>query len=750
MATAAPNTETFTRSCPICEASCGLRVEVDREARKILSVRGDEDDPRSRGYVCPKATAVKGLYEDPDRLTKPIQKTPTGWEEISFEQAYALVGERLGAVREAHGNHALATYIGNPIGHCASGLLAVPMYLEAMQSERLFSAATMDQQPKNLTSSLMFGDMWAIGIPDIQRTEYMLSLGGNQLVSQGSLMSAPNAKQEIADLQARGGRLVVLDPRRTETAEAADEHHFIVPGSDSFFLFALVNVFFAEGLTHLRHLAPFTDDVERVRELAEPFTPEIVADVTGVPAETTRRIAREFTAVDKAVCYGRIGTCTQEFGTLASWLVDVVNVLTGNLDREGGSMFPRPATGQSEHHMWDGVEFELGRWKSRVRGLPEYAGQLPVATFAEELEEASAGDERARALVTVCGNPVLSSPNGARLAAAFEELDFMVSIDIYLNETTRHADLIIPTTVAMEESNYDFLFAGTSVRNFARYTPRIFEPPEGLPSLGDAILEVAARANGTEGKVLDTMLFEGMLATLVGKPGTSCENVSVEDARAKLPTEPGIERLLDIMLRTGPFGDAFGGDPDGLTIEKVAATPHAVDLGPLEPRLPGMIRKHHGRLKLVHDLLVKDVDRLHQGLEARRRSDRLVLIGRRQLRNMNSWLHNLENLAKGKPRCTLLVNPEDASRLGLRDGAEAKITSRAGNVKAPVEVSDEMMPGVVSLPHGYGHRESDTRLHVANAKQPGSNANQLLDEFTLDEPSGTSVANGILVEVAAA
>lgn len=750
MATSSDNRETITRSCPICEACCGLELEVDRSAKKILSVRGDANDPRSKGYVCPKATAVKGLYEDPERLTKPIRKTESGWEEISWEEAYRYAGERIAAVREAHGKDSIATYIGNPIGHCASGMLAVPMYLQAMDSERLFSAATMDQQPKNLTSSLMFGDMWAISIPDIQRTQYMLSLGGNQLVSQGSLMSAPNAKKEIANLQERGGKLVVMDPRRTETAGAADEHHFIVPGSDAFFLFALVNVLFDEGLTDLGRLADFTDGTERVRELAEGFGPEVVADITGVSAEVTRRIARDFAAADRAVCYGRIGTCTQEFGTLASWLVDVVNVLTGNLDREGGSMFTRPATGQSERFLWDGSDVNLGRWKSRVRGLPEYEGQLPVATFAEELEEASAGEDRARALVTICGNPVLSSPNGARLAAAMDEVDFMVSIDIYLNETTRHADLILPTTVQMEHSNYDFLFAGTAVRNFARYSPRIFEPAEGLPDLGDVLIDLAASAAGTEGSTLDMMLFEGMLATFIGVPETPCADVSIDEARSKLGTERGIERLLDVMIRTGPFGDAFDDDSDGLNLDKLRAAKHAVDLGALEPRLPEMIRKNHGRLKLVHEILEKDIERLHASMNERRNADRLVLIGRRQLRNMNSWLHNLPNLAKGPERCTLLVNPQDAERLGLSQGGTAKISSRAGSVTAPIVLSDEMMPGVVSLPHGYGHSARNTKISVANEKQPGVNANQLLDEFSLDVPSGTSVANGIVVQVAPA
>ncbi len=747
MASTPSRSEVAFRSCPICEASCGLRLEVDRAHKKVLSVRGDEEDPRSRGYVCPKATAVKGIYEDPERLRRPLRKTRAGWEEISWEDALQLAGERLAAIKEAHGKDSIATYVGNPIGHCVSGMLAVPMYMQAMNSERFFSAASMDQQPKNLTSSILYGDMWAISVPDIQRTQYMLSLGGNQLVSHGSLMSAPNVGKEIADLQERGGRFVVMDPRRSETAEVADEHHFIIPGGDAFFLFALVHVLFAEGLVNLGRLANFADGVERVRELSEPFTPEAVAEVTGVSADTTRRIAREFAAAERAVCYGRFGTCTQEFGTLASWLVDVVNVLTGNLDREGGAMFPRPATGQAEHHLWDGSSFNLGRWKSRVRGLPEYESQLPIAVFAEELEEASAGEERARALITVCGNPVLSSPNGARLDAAMEELDFMVSIDIYLNETSRHADLILPTTVQVEHANYDFLFAGTSVRNFARYSPQIFEPEDGLRDLGDVMLEIAARCNGTEASVLEMMLFEGMLATFVGKPGTPCADVSIDDARAKLGVEPGIERMLDLMIRSGPRGDAFDDASGGLSLTKIRAVDHAIDLGPLTPRLPDTIRKDHGRLKLVHEIFEQDIERLLTALTRRRDPNRMLLIGRRQLRNMNTWLHNLPNLAKGPERCTLLMNPRDAERLGLKEGGSAKISARAGSVTAPVRVSDEMMPGVVSLPHGFGHQSANTRITVANARQAGVNSNQLLDEYTMDVPSSTSVANGIVVQI---
>lgn len=739
------------RSCPLCEASCGLRLEVDRDAGRVLSIRGDEDDPRSRGYLCPKAWAVQAVYEDPDRIRRPLRRRGTGgWEQIEWEDALELVGSRLGAIREAHGKNAIATYIGNPIGHSLSGLLYVPMYLQALDTERLFSAGTMDQQPKNLSSRLLYGDIWAIPIPDIDRTDYLLALGANPLVSAGSLMSAPNARRRLREIRARGARLVVVDPRRTETAALADRHLFIRPGSDAFFLFALVHVLFAEGLVELGHLAAFTDGIEGLRELAAPFAPEAVAAATGIEAADTRALAREFAAAPRAACYGRIGTCTQEFGTLASWLVDVVNVLTGNLDRPGGAMFPRPATGQAEPHLWDGAPLPYGRWRSRVRGFPEFEGQLPSAVMPEEMEEAAAGDERIRGFVTVAGNPVLSAPGGERLRRALAGLEFMVSIDIYLNETTRFADVILPTTTQLEHANYDFLFQGTSVRNMARWSPRVFDPPPGARDLGQVMIEVAARTCGATAEALDELLFRGMLATFVGKPGSPCERVSPEEALVRLGDERGPERLLDLMLRAGPYGDHFDDAAEGLSLAKVQQAPHALDLGPLEPRLPGMLRTRGQRLELIHEILTEDVERLRLRLGERRERSRMLLVGRRQMRNMNSWLHNVPGLAKGRERCTLLVNPEDADRLGLCDGGRAEIRSRAGAVRAPVVVSDEMMPGVVSLPHGFGHGDPQTRLVVARRLQPGVNSNQLCDDLLLDHPSGTGVTNGIPVEISPA
>lgn len=737
------------RSCPICEASCGLRLEIDPGARRVLSLRGDEDDPRSRGYVCPKATAAVSVFEDADRLRRPLRRNRKSgsWQQIGWEAAYDLVGERLGGLRAAHGKQAVGFYIGNPIGHDVSGLLYVPIFQQAFGVERLFSAATMDQMPKNVSSAFLFGDQWAIPIPDLDRTDYLLALGGNPLTSQGSLMSGPNVKQRFANLRARGGKLVVVDPRRTETAEVADRHVFIRPGSDALWLFSIVNLLFEEGRVELGRLAEFTDGVEAVRELAAAFTPEAVTPVTGVDAGVTRTIVREFCAADRAVCYGRIGTCTQEFGTLASWLVDVVNTLTGNLDREGGSMFPRPATGQGEPHLWNGEPPQHGRWHSRVRDFPEFEGQLPVACMAEELEAESAGEARVRGLITLCGNPVLSSPNGARLAGALEQLDFMVSLDIYRNETTRYADVILPTTSQLEHANYDFLFQGTAIRNFARFSPTAFQPEAGLPELGWAMLEVAARSNGTQADSLDELLFAGMLATFVGQPGTPAANVSVEQAREKLGSERSWQRLIDLMLRTGPYGDGFDDAAAGLSLAKLRAVPHAVDLGPLKPRLPGMLRNAAKRLDLAPAYVTADVSRLREALARRPEDGALVMVGRRQMRNMNSWLHNARPLAKGLERCTLLVSPKDAERLGLADGKAARVRSRVGEVTARVAISDEMMPGVISLPHGFGHTEPDVQLSVATALQPGANSNQLCDELALDLPSGTSVANGIPVEV---
>jgi len=737
--------ESVHRSCPICEASCGIVVDVDRMANKVVAIRGDADDPRSRGYLCPKVFAPQAVYEDPDRIRRPLRRIGDRLTEIGWDEALDLVGTRLKATRATHGPDAVATYIGNPTGHNVGALLWTTMFIGTLGSQRIFSGATVDQFPKNLSCRILYGDAWLFPIPDLDRTDFFLCLGGNPLISQGSLMSAPNMAARLRALHARGGHSVVIDPRRTETAQLASQHLFIRPGTDPLLLFAMVHTLFEEGLVRPGRLADFTDGIDALKDLARHFPPESVAAATGIDAATIRRLTRNFAAAERAVCYGRLGTCTVEFGTLASWLTDALNLLTGNLDRPGGLMFPRPATGQGEPVAQDTGPVPYARFHSRVRGFPEFDGQLPVAVLAEEID--AAGEERIRALITVAGNPVLSTPNGERLSRALSRLDFMVSIDIYLNETTRHADIILPTTTAFEETNFDFLFQTTSVRNMVRYSPRIFTPAADAKPHWAVLMEVAARLNDTTIESYDDFMFEGMLATVVGQPGTRCAGVTSDMARAKLGSTRGPERFVDLLLRAGPYGDAFDDAAHGLSLAKVQRVRHAIDLGPLQPRLPDILRTPGRRIPLVHELLVHDVDRLKRALNRFAAPQGLVLVSRRQLRNMNSWLHNVESLARGRNRCTLLIHPDDARRIGVHSGGRARVRSRVGEVCPEVEVSDEMMPGVVCLPHGFGHAAPGTRLSVASRLQPGVNANQLADEMLLDELSGNSVLNGIPVEV---
>ncbi len=734
------------RSCPICEAMCGLRVKVDPAPRQVLRIEGDPDDPRSRGHLCPKAYALSGVYEDPDRLRRPLRRTAGGWTELDWDEAIDVAADGLRTVRDAHGADAVGMYIGNPTGFDVGAMLYNRALAGVLATPRAFSGATMDHQPKLVAARVLFGKSSILPIPDIDRCDYFLCLGANPLVSQGSLMSAPDVRRRLRAIRRRG-KLVIVDPRRTETAREADEHLFIRPGTDALFLLALVHVVFEEGLVRLGRFAAFTDGVDALRAEALSFSPEAVADATGIAPRTTRRIAREFAATERACCYGRIGTCTVEFGLLASWLVDVLGILTGHFDEPGGMMFPRPATGQHEPG-GPGPELEIGRWKTAARGIPEIESQLPCAALAEEID--AAGERRIRALVTVAGNPVLSTPNGTRLAKALGQLEFMVSLDIYLNETTRHADVILPNAPQLEHENFDFLTQSTTVRNFARWSPAVFEPRDDAWPQWKVQLELAARLLGTPAAALDEQLFEADLARFVGKPGLPAEHVPAGLAREKLGREPGPMRRVDLMLRAGPYGDGFDDDAPGLSLAKLRAVPHAVDLGAMEPRLPDILRTPGRRIPLAHPYLLRDLPRLRARLEAGRGDGSLLLVGRRQTRNMNSWLHNLPVLARGRERCSLLVHPEDAARLGLTAGGRARVRSRVGAVEAPVELSDDMMPGVVSLPHGFGHSEAETRLGVAASRQPGVNSNVLTDEEALDPWSNTSIANGIPVEVAPA
>jgi anaerobic selenocysteine-containing dehydrogenase len=728
---------THFRTCPFCEATCGLAVEV--EGDQVLSVRGDKEDVFSRGFICPKATGIKTLQEDPDRLRQPLLKRADGTHEpVSWDEAFAAIDERLTPLLAEHGRDACAVYLGNPGAHSLATLLAGRVWIKALGSKNVYSASTVDQMPKQVSAGLMFGTILSVPIPDVDRTDHMLILGANPLASNGSLMTAPDMRGRLRAIQERGGRFVVVDPRRTRTAEAADEHHFIRPGTDAHLLFGMVHTLWAEELVDIQpRIAEHLEGLGEVIGLAHAFSPEAVAPVCGIAADDIRRMARELAAAEHAVVYGRIGTCTQEFGTLTSWLVDVLNVLTGNLDEPGGAMFTRAAAGQKNAtgEPGRGRGIPLGRWQSRVRGLPEAFGELPVACLAEEIE--TPGEGQVRALVTVAGNPALSTPNSERLEGALEGLDFMLSIDIYLNETTRHADVILPAPPPLQKSQYDLAFYQLSIRNVANYSPVVIE--NGIPSEYSTLMRLTGVLTGqganADVDAIDDFVFQTALQQELGDPHSPLFGADAAELAAQLANRSGTERLLDLLLRGGPYD---------LTLDDLEAAPHGIDLGALEPRVPDVLRTPTGKIELAPDPIVADVARLEASLAER--SDGFVLVGRRQLRSNNSWMHNLPNLVGGTNTCTLHVAPADAERVGLTDGGNALVRSRAGEVVAVVEVTDAVMEGVVSLPHGWGHGKRGTRLGVA-AEHAGVNSNVLTDELAVDPLSGNAVLNGIPVEL---
>ncbi|WP_107653621.1 molybdopterin-dependent oxidoreductase [Nocardia suismassiliense] len=712
------------RTCPLCEAVCGLELTLDSDDH-VTSVRGDKQDPFSKGFICPKGASFGHLDEDPDRVTEPMirDRATDTWRTASWNEAFDLIAERFPAVVAEHGKQAAAAYLGNPNAHTVAGALYVPVLLRALSTKNLFSASTADQMPKQVASGLMFGDPLTVPVPDLDRTDYLLMLGANPLESNGSLCTAPDFPGRLKALQRRGGRFVVVDPRVTRTAKLADEHLFIRPGSDAYLLFGIVHTLFAEQLTDLRVEVAGLDEL---RTAAAAFSPDSVAVRTGVPAATVIRLARELAAAPTAAVYARIGTCTAEFGTITQWLVDAINALTGNLDSPGGAMFATAAAGSISRSR----PFRLGRWASRVRGLPEAMGELPVATLADEI--LTPGEGQIRALVTVAGNPVLSAPSGARLDAAFAQLDFMVSVDRYRNETTRHADVILPPPRPVQSPHYDFALLQFAVHNYARYS-RPLVPLGDRPSESGVLARLAAAVSGMPHEGADgvdplTGVDELIMAGMLQKAGMA-------DRRGELVGNDTTEQRLDLMLRLGPYGEWNGGT---LNLQVLLDNPHGIDLGPLRPKLPGVLRTESKKVDLAPPQLLDDVARMRARLADT--APDVVLIGRRQLRSNNSWMHNIGQLVSGSNRCTLHINPADVARLGL--GEHAVVKSAAGTLTVPLEPTETIMPGVVSLPHGWGHTDSTQTVARAHA---GVNANVLTDDSVVDVPSGNAVFNGVPV-----
>ncbi len=698
--------KTHYRACNLCEAICGL--EIKTQGDQVLSIKGDKNDPLSRGYICPKGVAMQDIYSDPNRLRKPVKKHGDSWVEISWQEAFDSVAEKLVAVQEQHGQNAVAFFAGNPNVHNYGSMTHAGVLRKAVQSKIHFSATSLDQLPHHLTSYSLYGHQSLIPVPDIDHSHYMLIIGGNPLASNGSIMTSPDIPKRLKAIQQRGGRFIVIDPRRTETAEIADQHLFIRPGTDAWLLMAMINTLFAEDLVKTGHLTDLLVGIDQVRSACESFTPELAEQYSGVAAEQIRQLARDMANTEGAVCYGRMGVSVQVYGTLCQWAIQMINILTHSLDVRGGMMASSPAFGYIKPGESGAGHFAA--FHSRVSGLPEFSGELPASAMAEEI--LIEGEGQIRSLITIAGNPVLSAPNGNQMDKALAGLDFMVSIDFYINETTQHADIILPPTSALEHDHYDIAFHRFAIHNTARFNQAVFEPAQDSKH--------------------DWEIFNQLGLAIAARKGVDAKPL------------PSPDQIVDYGIQCGPYSAKAGHELE-LTLDKVKQHIHGLDIGPLEPSLPQRLCTADGKITLMADYIEQDIARLNAD-QPLIEKDEFLLIGRRHIRSNNSWMHNSKRLVKGKPRWQLLMHPDDLAAHQLQDQSQVRIQSRVGEVQTQVLASDEVMPGVVSLPHGWGHKREGVNLDIA-AEQEGVSCNDLTDEKLIDQASGNSALNGVPVRI---
>ncbi|WP_020407365.1 molybdopterin oxidoreductase family protein [Hahella ganghwensis] len=749
--------EVHFRNCTLCEAMCGIRVETRGE--EIISIKGDAEDPFSKGFICPKAVALQDIQNDPDRLRQPIRRTTDGWEEISWQEALDYTAQRLIQVREEFGKNAVGVYLGNPNVHDHGKMLMMVPFLRSLATRKRFSATSLDQLPHMLANLKMFGHQGLFPVPDIDRTDLFICVGGNPAASNGSLMTAAGVDKRLKAVRSRGGRVITIDPRRTETASLADEHIFIKPGTDVLMLLAMLHTLFEENLVHLGHLEGHLDDIELLQLASDAYAPETVASATGIPAERIRELARELAGTRQALLYGRMGTSVQEFGAVSTWLIYCLNILTGHMDRRGGLMFTLPALDLVTFTGMAGLTGHFGKYKSSVRGLPEFGGELPAATMAEEM--LTDGPEKIRAMVVVAGNPVLSSPNGGKLDEALEQLDFMVSLDMYVTETSRHADIILPPTGPLEHSYIDAVFTSVAVRNTVKYSPPVFQAQPGSFHDWEIFLELSRRLSSRDLKTSVQAEIRHRILTSLGPDGLADIYLQLGPYGRELPASDRwgkhVEKVLQVLdikhplrqlWQAGAMNEQYQDLPKGLSLAKLEEHPHGLDLGPLRPILLQRLYTRNKHIHLAPRLYLQDLTRVRKLLK-QAGSDNLLLIGRRHVRSNNSWLHNSHRLVKGKNRCTLMIHPRDASRLGLQNGIEAEIASRVGKVRIEVEVTDDIMEGVVSIPHGWGHKRKGVNWKTA-AEHAGVSLNDLTDEQFIDQLSGNAALNGVPVKVKSA
>ncbi|APD91224.1 dehydrogenase [Alteromonas mediterranea] len=714
-------------TCTLCEAMCG--IEVATKGRQILSIKGDKDNPFSQGYICPKASALKDLYDDSDRLKRPVKRVGDNWQEITWEDAFDLVANKLHGIQQEHGEDGVGVYLGNPNAHNMGSILFGPYFYRALKTHNRYSATSVDQLPHHVISRRLFGHMSQIPIPDIDHTQHFMIIGGNPLASNGSIMTVPNVKKRLKGIQKRGGKVVVIDPKRSETADLSCEHHFIRPGSDVLLLLAMLHVLFEKQLHSVEALLPYAEDIMEVEHYVRNFSPEKVSEKTGIQASQIIQLVTDFCEAESAVCYGRMGASVQAFGTLTQYLIMLFNILTGNLDKRGGMMFTQPAADT----LPVAGKGSLGTFTSRVRGLPAFAGEYPVACLAEEI--LTPGEGQIKAMVIGAGNPVVTTPNAEQLDKAFAQLDFMVAVDFYITETSRHADVILPPVTALERDHYDIVFHNFAVRNFAKYSEAVVDTDADQLTDWQIYLSLAERIDKLNGR-------------------------STAHYAALWSKQP--KGVVDDLLQTGLYGDkrgAFQSDNNGsdtgkegstahgLTLKKLKANPHGIDLGPLQPSLPFALFHENKKINLDFDYFMADIDRVNTHFfDKQSHAHPLVLIGRRHIKTNNSWLHNSPRMVKGNNRCTMQLHPDDGAKYGINNGDEVKVKSRVGELTIEAEITDAIMPGVVSIPHGWGHNKKGIKLSVAS-QHPGVNTNILTDHMQVDELSGNAVLNGVPVEL---
>ncbi|MDF3818388.1 molybdopterin-dependent oxidoreductase [Leptospira sp. 96542] len=707
------------RSCNLCEAMCG--IQIFHQEGKIIGFKGDPLDKFSRGHICPKGPELKALYEDPDRIKFPLKQTATGWIEVSWVEALSEIAEKIVNIQNQYGNDAVGVYSGNPSVHNYGSMLFGQRFINKLKTKNNFSATSVDQLPHQLLSYLMFGHQLLVPIPDIDHTKYFLILGGNPFASNGSLMSSPDVKKRLKSIQERGGKYVVVDPRKSETAMHADEHLFIKPGTDAYFLMAIINCMFEKNLVKKSNLIN-DQTLVILKTIAQDFPKETVSRITGITSDSIERVTLEFSKSETAVCYGRVGVSTQEFGAICQWLINVINIISGNIDKTGGAMFTLPAVdlvGVSSVIRSSPGSFN--KYQSRVRKLPEFNDELPVSVLAEEI--LTEGDGKIRALITSAGNPVLSTPNGKKLENAFESLEFMVCVDFYLNETTKYANFILPPTSTLEHDHYDLIFNVFAIRNTTRYNQPLFDPLPGMLHDWEIFSDLTKRIELLRsGKALPKDLVKSKLT-----PAS----------------------IIDHALKSGPYGQKTN-PTISMSLDLLKTNEHGVDLGSLQPNFPDRLYTEDKKINLVPELIQIDLHRLRKKYSElsndQAKQDTLLLIGRRHLRSNNSWMHNLPKLMSGKQRCTLMIHPEDAMNLKIQNDDLVLVESNVGKIQIQAEVTEELMPGVVSIPHGFGHGRSGTKQKVAS-EFAGVSINDLTDDQTVDEFSGNAAFSGTKVSI---